>query len=251
MSGARVAVNGIELHVETRGEGPPLLLLHGMGGSSDDWRWFGRDAFARAHKVIAVDARGHGRSTNDRPEITHRQCAADTTALLDALGIARCSAIGLSMGGNTLLHVASLAPERIEAMVLVSATPRFGEQARAIMRTVSSENRSEAEWREMRGRHPHGDAQIRAIWAAMRTLADSRDDVNFSAAELGRIRARTLVVYGDRDPLYPLEHALELYRGIPNASLWIVPGGGHGPIAGDDSDEFTRRALRAIRPSSG
>lgn len=244
-------VNGIELWFETRGEGPPLLLLHGMGGSSQDWQHFGRDALAREHRTLAVDARGHGRSTNDRPELTHRQCAADVLALLDALGIARCAAIGLSMGGNTLLHVASLAPERIEAMVLISATPRFGAQARALMRSVSSEGRSEAEWSEMRSRHAHGDAQIRALWGAMRALADSADDVNFAAADLARIRARTLVVYGDRDPLYPVEYGLELYRGIPNASLWVVPGGGHGPIAGENTVEFVRRALTAIRPSSG
>jgi pimeloyl-ACP methyl ester carboxylesterase len=135
--------------------------------------------------------------------------------------------------------------------VLISATPRFGAQARALMRSVSSEGRSEAEWSDMRGRHAHGDAQIRALWDAMRALADSADDVNFAAADLARIRARTLVVYGDRDPLYPVEYGLELYRGIPNALLWVVPGGGHGPIAGENTAEFVRRALTAIRPSSG
>jgi pimeloyl-ACP methyl ester carboxylesterase len=244
-------VNGIELWFESAGDGPPLLLLHGMGGCAEDWKYFGRDALAREHRTIAVDARGHGHSTNDRPALTHRQCAADVLALLDALGLVRCAAIGLSMGGNTLLHVASQAPERIEAMVLVSATPRFGEQARALMRAVSSEGRSEADWREMRGRHVHGDAQIEALWQAQRALADGTDDVNFSAADLARIRARTLVVYGDRDPLYPVEYGVELYRGIPDASLWVVPGGGHGPIAGENEAEFTRRALTAIRPSSG
>jgi len=244
-------VNGIELHVESRGDGPPLLLLHGMGGCADDWKYFGGAAFARTHRTFAVDLRGHGHSTNDRPELTHRQCADDVLALLDTLGVARCAAIGLSMGGNTLLHVASRAPERIAAMVVISATPRFGEPARALMRGMTDEGRSEAEWHEMRGRHVGGDAQIRALWRAMRALADSTDDVDFRAADLARIRARTLVVYGDRDPLYPVEYGVELYRGIPDASLWVVPGGGHGPIAGENEAEFVRRALTAIRPSSG
>ena len=244
-------VNGIELYVDECGDGPPLLLLHGMGGCADDWRYFGRDELARHHRLYAVDLRGHGRSTNDGPELTHRQCADDVLALLDALGLARCAAIGLSMGGNVLLHVAVRAPERIAALVVVSATPRFGDQARALMRSMSEEGRSDAEWALMRGRHVHGDAQIRALWQAMRSLADSTDDVNFRAADLARIRARTLVVYGDRDPLYPLEYGVELYRGIPDASLWVVPGGGHGPIAGENTEEFTRRAFTAIRPSSG
>ena len=119
------------------------------------------------------------------------------------------------------------------------------------MRAVSSENRSTEDWAEMRGRHVHGDAQIRAIWNAMRALADRHDDVSFGPAELARIRARTLVVYGDRDPLYPLEHGLELYRGIPNASLWVVPGAGHLPIGGENTEEFVRKALTSIRRSSG
>jgi len=244
-------VNGIELHVAERGEGPPLLLLHGMGGCADDWRHFGRDELARHHRLYAVDLRGHGRSTNDRAELTHRQCADDVLALLDALGLARCAALGLSMGGNVLLQVASRAPERIGGLVVVSATPRFGAPARALMRLVTEESRGAAEWAEMRARHAHGDAQIRALWRAMRALADSTDDVDFTAADLARIRARALVVYGDRDPLYPVEYGVELYRGIPDASLWVVPGGGHVPIAGEHAPEFARRALSAIRPSSG
>jgi pimeloyl-ACP methyl ester carboxylesterase len=67
--------------------------------------------------------------------------------------------------------------------------------------------------------------------------------MNFTAAHLGAIAATTLIVAGDRDPLYPVELALELYRGIAGSSLWVVPGGGHGPIFGPERDDFVRRAL--------
>jgi len=242
-----VRVNGIELCFELEGAGEPLLLLHGMGGCAEDWRHFGRERLAREYQLVAVDARGHGRSTNDSDRLTHRQCALDLVALLDALGIARCRAIGLSMGGNTLLHVAMRAPERLSAMVLVSAIACYGEEARAIMRAVSPDDHPEAEWREMRGRHRHGDAQIRAIWRAMRALGDDREDMAFGAAELARIGARTLVVYGDRDPICPVERGVELYRGIPRAELWVVPGGGHGPIALEQAEPFAQKALAFLR----
>ena len=99
----------------------------------------------------------------------------------------------------------------------------------------------------MRGRHRHGDAQIRAIWRAMRALGDDREDMAFGAAELARIGARTLVVYGDRDPICPVERGVELYRGIPRAELWVVPGGGHGPIALEQAEPFAQKVLAFLR----
>jgi pimeloyl-ACP methyl ester carboxylesterase len=153
-------VNGIELYYEAQGAGEPLLLLHGGSGSQEDLVHAGRDKFLQEYSLIMPDARGHGRSTNPAKTITHRQCALDTLALLDHLGIRKCKAIGLSMGGNILLHMATLQPERIEAMVVVSATMYFPEQARAIMRQVSIDNQPAKAWELMRKRHKHSDEQI-------------------------------------------------------------------------------------------
>lgn len=245
--GITVHLNDIDLHYETRGRGEPLLLLHGMTGCSGDWAYAGRDELEKEYTLIVPDARGHGRSTNPGGTLTHRQQALDALALLDHLGLRRCKAIGTSMGGNTLLHAATLQPDRIEAMVLVSATPYFPEQARALMRQVPVETQPEAEWRAMRERHPHGDEQILALWRAQRALADSHDDVCFTPPSLARIKARTLLVQGDRDPLYPVELTLEMYRAIPRAALWILPEAGHGPIFLDAAPAFTRTALAFLR----
>jgi pimeloyl-ACP methyl ester carboxylesterase len=73
--------------------------------------------------------------------------------------------------------------------------------------------------------------------------------MSFTTEHLSKIAARTLVVSGDRDPLYPVELAVELYRGIRNASLYVVPGGGHGPIFGAESARFAQRALEFLRSS--
>jgi pimeloyl-ACP methyl ester carboxylesterase len=107
--------------------------------------------------------------------------------LLDYLGIERFKAIGMSLGAKTLLHNATQQPNRVEAMVLVSATPYFPEQARAIMRQVSPDNRSEAEWQQMRQWHKHGDEQIRALWRMANSFKDSYDDMNFTASSLSTI----------------------------------------------------------------
>ena len=248
MKAESVRVNDIEMYYETEGAGDPLLLLHGGGGCQDNWNYAGRNEFAREYTLIKPDARGHGRSTNPRQTITHKQCALDTLALLDYLGVKKCRAIGLSMGGNTLLHMATLQPERIEAMIVVSATMHFPEQARAIMRQLPApQNQPPQEWENMRKRHKLGDEQIVALWKWMHEMKDSHDDMDFTPQSLSRIKASTLIVYGDRDPLYPVEMGIEMYRAIPRSSLWVVPNGGHGPVFADAAAQFARTALEFFR----
>jgi pimeloyl-ACP methyl ester carboxylesterase len=252
MAAESVPLNGIEMYYETEGAGEPLLLLHGGTGCQENWIHAGRDEFAREYTLIKPDARGHGRTTNPGKTITHRQCALDILALLDHLGIRKCRAIGLSMGGNILLHISTLQPDRIEAMVLVSATMYFPEQARAIMAQVPlAADQPPAEWDIMRKRHKHGDEQIAALWDWARGMKDSYDDMNFTPQSLSRITTSTLIVYGDRDPLYPVEMALEMYRAIPRSALWIVPNAGHGPVFFDAASQFAQNALAFLRQRTG
>jgi pimeloyl-ACP methyl ester carboxylesterase len=128
----------------------------------------------------------------------------------------------MSAGANTLLHMATQQPSRIEAMMHVSGTPRFPEQARAIMRMMTHEQSP--------------------LWRHAHEFAEDRTDMNFTAESLALITAKTMIVHGDRDPLYPVELALELYRAIPDASLWVVPNGGHGPIFGNQAAAFVAAA---------
>jgi len=251
MAAESVPLNGIEMYYETEGTGEPLLLLHGGTGCQENWIHAGGDQFAREYTLIKPDARGHGRTTNPGKTITHCQCALDTLDLLDHLGIRKCRAIGLSMGGNILLHMATLQPDRIEAMVLVSATMHFPEQARAIMaRVPSAADQPPQEWEIMRRRHKHGDEQIVALWDWAHGMSDSYDDMNFTPASLSKITASTLIVDGDRDPLYPVEMAVEMYRAIPRCALWIVPNAGHGPVFFDAAPQFAQNALAFFRTSA-
>ena len=72
---------------------------------------------------------------------------------------------------------------------------------------------------------------------------DSYDDMNFTPPLLSTITARTLIMHGDRDPLYPVDMAAQLYRSIPRSYLWIIPNGGHGPIFGDMASQFAEMSL--------
>src|SRR5262249_37449439 len=151
--------------------------------------------------------------------------------LLDHLRVPRVKAIGLSMGAKTLLHMSTAEPARVEAMVLVSATPYFTEPLRKAAAEFTDEaldRLPDAERDALRARHVHGDAQIRGLYEMTRSFATSHDDMNFRAPLLGTITARTLIVHGDRDPLYSLELAVALHAGIPASALWVIPFGAHG-----------------------
>jgi pimeloyl-ACP methyl ester carboxylesterase len=239
-----VNVDGAALFVEERGSGKPLVLLHGMAGTGADWKHlFDLDQLAQQFRVITPDARGHGRSTNPNGEFTFIRCAHDLLAVLDALDVAQAQAIGLSLGAKTLLHVATQAPTRITTMILVSASPRFPEATRALFRAAALVERSPQEWSKMRTLHVHGDEQIASLWRLRARFAEDTTDMDFTPERLSAITARTLIVSGDRDPFYPVELAVEMFRAIPRSSLWIVPDGLHIPVFLAERETFVRTAM--------
>ena len=213
--GGTVAVNGIDMRYQVHGDGEPLVLLHGFLGSGDTWATIlgDLDRLGRDYRLIIPDMRGHGGSTNPAGEFTMRQSALDVFALLDHLEIGRFKAIGMSGGGMTLLHMATQQPDRVERLVLISATTHFPAQARIIM-TGMTEPRPEDEWAMMRRLHTQGDDQIRALWRMGRALADSYEDMSFNAPSLARISAPTLIVHGDRDPFFPVRIAMDIYDAV-------------------------------------
>ena len=239
-------VHGIQLHWEETGEGEPLLWLHGGMGAGADWKYIFEDP-PEGYRLIAPDLRGHGATANPSGAFTFRQCALDVLALVRHLGIPRIKAIGLSGGGITLLHAATLQPSAVESMVVISAPPYFPPEARVTMRQFSETAIGEAEMARMRQRHKYGDAQLRQLVSMARGFADSYDDVNFTPPYLSTIAAETLIVFGDRDPLYPVSLAIELRRAIPRSYLWVVPNGGHGPVFGDLAPQFRTTALAFLR----
>ena len=238
-------LNGVDLYYEVHGSGEPLILLHGFGGCSQDWSPLIAD-WSRHFQLVIPDMRGHGRSSNPAKVFRHQDAATDMFALLDHLGIGTFKGLGVSGGGNILLHLATRQPQRVEAMVLVSATSYFPAQARSMMRQYP-DSLTEQDWETMRKRHPGGDAQIKALLASTASFADSYDDVNFTPPYLATIKARTLIVQGDRDPLYPVAISVEMAKAIPRSSLWIIPNGGHGPIGGERWPEFVKTASAFLR----
>jgi pimeloyl-ACP methyl ester carboxylesterase len=240
-----VTVNGIEMYYEVTGAGEPLVLLHSGTQTVRMWDPFVAD-FAADRRVIAIDLRGHGGSTNPDGLWTTRQFALDVFALLDQLGVKRFQAVGASAGAMTLLHMATLQPERVEAMVVVGVGTYLPDECRAILAQTDSAAIPDNVMGYLRAQHVHGDDQIRALYDWVASLATSYNDMTFSPAYLATITARTLVVHGDRDYCFPASMAWDIYDAIPDAYLWVVPNGGHVPIQGPLAPAFSTTVLEFL-----
>jgi pimeloyl-ACP methyl ester carboxylesterase len=231
---------GMQFHYDTHGGGEPLLWLHGALGHGPDWQYIFKEPPA-GYRLIAPDLRGHGRSTGASTTYSFKQSALDLFALLDHTGADRVKVIGLSGGGITALHMATIQPSRVTAMVVISAPPVFPEQARAVQRIYSKSMLSDDELARMHERHRR-PGQLDALFAQVHAMADG-DDPSFTPRQLATITAEALIVFGDRDPLYPVSLAVQLREAIPQSWLWVIPNGGHGPVFGPDAPRFVETAL--------
>jgi pimeloyl-ACP methyl ester carboxylesterase len=160
--------------------------------------------------------------------------------LLEHLNISQCSSVGFSGGGCALLQLAYQQPGKIKSMSIVSAAPYFPRETREIMKQFGTQAKTEEEWAAMRSIHFHGDEQIQMLWEQASAFSESDNDMNFTPEMLSQIETKTLIVQGDRDPIYPLELTIGMYKSMPDAYLWIVPNGGHVPISENFIQEFIK-----------
>jgi pimeloyl-ACP methyl ester carboxylesterase len=128
-----VNVEGLRTYVEGHGSGPPLVLVHGLGGSTELWR-FVADDLARDFRVVAYDLRGCGRSAVPSGPYTMGQLVVDLDGVLTAVGLEHALLMGHSLGGGLVLAYAAKHPERVLGVVGVGAVVELPDQARQGMR---------------------------------------------------------------------------------------------------------------------
>lgn len=119
-----VIVNDITVHFERTGSGPPLLLLHGLGSSSDDWEYQVRD-LSEDHLLILPDFRGHGQSSKPQGPYSIEELASDIAALEDGLGLGPAPVVGISLGGMVGFQLAADRPDLVDRLIAVNALPAF------------------------------------------------------------------------------------------------------------------------------
>jgi len=139
---SQVSVNNVAIHYTESGEGTPLLLLHGLGGSHEIWLPVIPE-LAKSHRVVAADHRGHGASAKPRGSFSIRLFVEDWVALMEALRIDRAHVLGLSMGGAIAMRLAAEHSERVRSLVLVDTWafphPDFLAQLRQRLEALATE----------------------------------------------------------------------------------------------------------------
>lgn len=209
-----VRVNDIELYYEVHGEGPPLLLVPGLGVDITFFRNI-IDDLATSCRVVAFDPRGAGRS--DKPNIPYSidGMAEDALGLLDHLDIARATVLGCSMGGRTALMLALDHKERVERLVLAASSAYVPPNRPFTRRWLIMDVMSKLPVPQSI------DPQPRYAWKRQREASLGFD----CTGRLGEISVPTLVVHGTEDTIVPFELGRKMAGLIDGALLVTVPGG--------------------------
>ena len=215
-------VNGIAIYWASFGAGDPVILLHGGAGNADHWA-LQVPALARRHRVIALDSRGHGRSTRDQARPSYHRMAEDVRAVMDALRLDKASIVGWSDGGIIGLDLAIHHPERVEKLVAFGANYDLAGMRADGPRELSKRyfEKCAADYRRL---SPTPE-QYPAFYQAMCKVWES--EPTFSREQLSRIRAPTLIADGEHDELIRADHTRELARLIPRGRLLFIAGASH------------------------
>jgi pimeloyl-ACP methyl ester carboxylesterase len=265
--GAFLQVNGTRVHYVEAGRGDPVVLVHGLGGSTFSFRYTVPE-LAQRHRVVAIDLRGFGYT--ERPEDADYSLSGQATLVQQAmgrLGIVRAAVVGHSMGGSVAMRLALQYPERVSRLVLVDAATdhemrrgaRTGRLLRPLQPILALATRNQAFRRFALRSVVHDPAfvtpeVIDGYFRPLRMNGTMRAFASLGAQrrrdaplDPERIRQRTLVLWGEHDRLIPLARGEELARRIPNAQLEVIPGAAHLPL--EEQPELSNKALEEfLRP---
>lgn len=234
-------VNGTRLHYLSEGEGPTIVLLHGLGGTSGVWRGV-MNTLTTNHHVVAVDLRGHGRSAPILKPVTIRDFADDVLALLDALDLPAVTLVGHSFASLIAQMAAAVRPSSIDNLVLVGGMSWLDPDARDAYI-------DRAELVEQEGLDAIADAWITSALAPRthahspqlsgltREMLERNDPASYAAAcraiskyqpiaheDLGQ---PTLLLVGDHDRSTPVAMSEELHAAIPVTRIEVIPSAAH------------------------
>ena len=276
-----VRIHGENVAYRRAGQGPVLLLLHGIAGSSGTWIAAMR-LLQRDYTVVAPDFLGHGESAKPLGDYSLGNHASGIRDFLHVLDIERATVVGQSFGGGVALQFAYQFPELCERLVLVDAGG-LGREVSLLLRLITlpaveyvmpvlfpsfargwgdpvvrflgnrgiRNARAVEMWRAYRSLTEHENRQ-----AFVRTMRAVIDPGGQSVSATSRLylaaHTPTLIVWGEQDRIIPVAHAYQAHEAIPNSRLEIMAGVGHFPQAEEPIlfVEILRDFLRTTEPAS-
>jgi non-heme chloroperoxidase len=226
-----VRANGIDIHYEVEGAGPPMVLLHGATSSASEDFAAQRPLFRQAFRIHLVDARGHaGTNWDVRNGFDLDMMVNDLLGFADALGLRTFHVVGFSMGAMTALTFATRHPDRLRTAIICGIDIVREPRSSVARRLMDPERimREEPEWAAQLERR-HGPVQGEGAWKRLlpAIVADVSSAPLPSHEALRRVRLPVLLVYGDRDVFVPVDHAAAIHRQLPDSRLFVAPNSPH------------------------
>jgi pimeloyl-ACP methyl ester carboxylesterase len=217
------------MYCEIYGQGEPLLIIHGNGGSIADFR-NQIPYFSKKYRVILADSRSQGKSADPGDSLSYEMMADDLACLLDTLQVDSAFVIGWSDGGINSLLLAMRHPQKVRKLAstganLVPDTTAVPQEIWNMVRPAYAQLKNKANL------SPREHQQFKLL----RLLCDQP---HIPSSALHAIHCPALIIGGDHDVIWP-SHTLEIFENIPRAYLWILPNSGHStPVF--YKDEFNR-----------
>jgi pimeloyl-ACP methyl ester carboxylesterase len=219
-----IELSGVRTWYDERGRGEPLVLLHPGGAGVDARAWDPNlPSLAQRFRVFAPERRAHGRTPDVDGPITFELMASDTIAFLEMVVGERAHLAGCSDGAIVALLVALLRPDLVRKLVFVAGVFHRDGWAPGVIDPDNTPPEFLA--RSYSEMSPDGPEHYPVVVAKLAQM--HAEGPTLTAADVNHIRNRTLVMIGDDDEVR-LEHAIELYRNLPDGELAIVPGTSHG-----------------------
>lgn len=245
----RIHAAGWDLRYREAGEGPPLVLVHGLGCSADYWVRNGAWLAAAGFRVLAPDLPGFGRTEGPRAGLSIEQQAYAVSVFSEAVGLSSAAYLGHSLSCQSVLELACSEPERVRALILAAPTgdrrkKRLVRETVGFLRDIPREPPSLVPFIL--------DAYARAgVIRWMRTwFAGKRHDAFAAAAG---VYAPAAVLVGDRDPVVSIHFASAMADALPNGRLRVIHGAAHAVIY-DESEKFNGAVvefLEEVRAARG
>jgi len=214
-------IRGMQMYCEVYGQGTPLLMIHGNGGSIST---FSRNIgyFAEHYRVIVADSRSQGHSADPRDSLTFEQMADDYADLLDSLHVPKANILGWSDGGITALLIGIRHPEKLAKMAISGAN--LWPDSTALV---------PAEWHDLQ--KDYAALKNRAPKNAAEKNHDKMvrldaEQPHISLSQLHKIQCPVLVICGEYD-IIKREHTQLIYNNLLHANLWVIPHDDHYTIS--------------------
>jgi len=251
-------IHGHDLACTVTGDGPTMLLVHGMAGSAETWRHV-VEPLARDFRIVAPDLPGHGASAKPAGDYSLGALASILRDVLDELDVASATVVGQSLGGGVAMQFAYQFPERIERLVLVGSGG-LGREVSTLLRVLAFPGAEYVlplvtpwfardagarviDWLGSLGLHSSVAEEMWSAYAGLtigenrqafiRTLRSVVDVGGQSVSALDRLHLAgavpTLIVWGEHDTIIPVHHAHRAHEAIAGSRLEIVEGCNHFP----------------------